>query len=184
MRSLEAARAQALATGYAEGMTVQTFVGLLVLGCLGAFLVWRVSVSSPGGRSAPLRVVVPGGAAGAAAPGGGPSLARPHGFAGEVARVQGAVAQPAAATHAECDPIHGGQSGTCARPQRYDCDPRKLTCQRAAPSCPEGQVSSVEGDCHGRCVAIEACRCDGPQECPAHEQYTCLLSAHHCTPYL
>ena len=64
------------------------------------------------------------------------------------------------------------------------CDPRKILCKRAAPSCGQFEVPSVEGSCYGPCVSIEACPCTGPEQCPDSNQYTCHMSAKHCTPYL
>jgi hypothetical protein len=65
-----------------------------------------------------------------------------------------------------------------------DCDPRRVTCERGTPKCPGGQVPSVKNGCYGDCVSSEACACEGPEQCPQPDSYTCLLSAKHCTPYL
>ena len=78
---------------------------------------------------------------------------------------------------------HGGQSGS-APTSSVECDPRKILCKRVAPSCRRFEVPSVDGSCFGPCVGIEACRCSGPEQCPDSDQYTCHMSAMHCTPYL
>jgi hypothetical protein len=78
-----------------------------------------------------------------------------------------------------CVPDGGG-----SEPGELTCDPRAITCKRAAPACPEGQVPSVEDQCYGACVDIESCPCDAPEACPLPEKYTCHMSAQHCTPYL
>jgi hypothetical protein len=69
-------------------------------------------------------------------------------------------------------------------PTPRDCDPRKITCKRTAPECPEMQVPSVDGSCYGECVDVEACQCTEADACPLSEKYTCHMSAKHCTPYL
>lgn len=130
--------------------------------------------------SAYTRIVVPPGSAGAYAADSGtpapdPLPARDRARAASLPTEPSA---PAAATACAAD------GGGCDLSVRYDCDPRKLRCRRAAPECAEGLVPSVAGSCFGECVPIEACRCTGPEQCPAPEQYTCLLSAQHCSPYL
>jgi hypothetical protein len=74
--------------------------------------------------------------------------------------------------------------GSDKEPTPRDCDPRKITCKRTAPECPELQVPSVDGNCYGECVDVNACQCTGPEACPLSEKYTCHMSAKHCTPYL
>ena len=69
-------------------------------------------------------------------------------------------------------------------PAPRDCDPRKITCKRTPPECPELQVPSVDGSCYGECVDVNASQCTGPDACPLSEKYTCNMSAKHCTPYL
>ncbi|WP_437618646.1 hypothetical protein [Sorangium sp. So ce1151] len=64
-----------------------------------------------------------------------------------------------------------------------DCDPRKITCKRAAPECGSMQAPSVEGTCYGPCVAIERCACDAAEACPMPDQYTCWRKQ-HCGPYV
>ncbi len=64
------------------------------------------------------------------------------------------------------------------------CDPRKIACRRAAPTCPEHQVPSVESSCYGPCVPLEQCACDEAADCPNPESGTCHLSAKHCGPYV
>ncbi|HET8933156.1 MAG TPA: hypothetical protein VFN67_06955 [Polyangiales bacterium] len=86
---------------------------------------------------------------------------------------------------APCPPLpmcvpDGGEK----EPTQRDCDPRKITCKRTAPECPEMQVPSVDGSCYGECVDVEACQCTEADACPLSEKYTCHVSAKHCTPYL
>lgn len=64
------------------------------------------------------------------------------------------------------------------------CDTRQLRCRRAAPVCDALHVPAIVSGCYGDCVPVEACACLTAEECPDSSQYTCLLSAHHCTPYL
>lgn len=73
----------------------------------------------------------------------------------------------------ECEGAEGG----------YDCNLDGVACFIAVPQCEEGQVPSVDGSCFGPCVPIEQCACNGPEDCPNEEQYTCWLSAGHCGPY-
>lgn len=65
-----------------------------------------------------------------------------------------------------------------------DCDLSKVLCRRAVPVCPEGQVPSREGSCFGDCVAVERCACNGPEQCPNADKYTCHMHARHCGPYV
>jgi hypothetical protein len=148
---------------------------LLVLGGVLAFVVLR-SGAAPSHEYT--RVVVPPGIAGSIAADSGMPAPDPLPARD---RARAAAAPPAAADTVVCDADGGGCRDLSVR---YDCDPRKLRCRRSAPQCAEGQVPSVSGSCFGACVPIEACRCTGPEDCPLHEQYTCLLSAQHCTPYL
>ncbi|MDZ4695506.1 MAG: hypothetical protein SGI86_10165 [Deltaproteobacteria bacterium] len=48
-----------------------------------------------------------------------------------------------------------------------DCDPGKITCRRATPSCPAGYVPSVVGSCYGPCVRMQECTCKSSDQCPA-----------------
>jgi len=67
------------------------------------------------------------------------------------------------------------------------CDQSRLLCKMLAPSCPVLQVPEMnaDGTCYsGNCVAIDNCTCSMASECPDNNQYTCNLSARHCTPYL
>ena len=74
----------------------------------------------------------------------------------------------------------GGASGDLV-----DCDPMKITCKRAAPECPAGQVPSVDdvGNCYGDCVKIDRCACSAANQCPDANQYTCWAKQ-HCGPYV
>jgi hypothetical protein len=66
------------------------------------------------------------------------------------------------------------------------CDPRAILCKRLAPTCPTGQVPSIDdtGICYGECVPIEMCECTSAAACPDSKQYTCHMSAGHCGPYV
>lgn len=89
-----------------------------------------------------------------------------------------------AAARAKVSVATDGECGSTPAPGTVTCDPRKVLCRIATPECPDGQVPSVVGSCYGPCVGVETCQCDVADECPEHESYTCLLSRHHCTPYL
>jgi len=65
-----------------------------------------------------------------------------------------------------------------------DCDPTQILCRRAVPVCPEGQVPSRMGACYGECVVPERCACNGPEQCPNSDKYTCHMHVRHCGPYL
>jgi hypothetical protein len=65
-----------------------------------------------------------------------------------------------------------------------DCDPRKITCRRAAPECDEGEAPSVEGTCYGPCVPIATCACSSADACPLPEMFTCHLSRGRCDYYV
>jgi hypothetical protein len=86
-----------------------------------------------------------------------------------------------------CEAHHAGVSvakkGACAT-KGTSCDRRALTCRRAEPVCPAGQVAAIVGNCFGDCVAIEQCACSEADACPQPEQYTCHRSAMHCGPYV
>jgi hypothetical protein len=88
---------------------------------------------------------------------------------------EAASAGTSVSSEGEC----GGSSA-----ELHDCDLDKVACEAAEPTCPEGEVPSVNGICYGPCVAIDACACKGPDDCPLPEQYTCHLSAGHCGPYV
>lgn len=161
------------------GMTGYGAMGLLVLGGVLAFVVLR---APPGQlRSDYARVVVPPGTAGRIAADSGVPAPDPLPARD---RARAAATEPTLPSSSGGSVACAADGGRCELSVRYDCDPRKLRCRRAAPKCAEGQVPSVAGSCFGECVPIEACRCAGPEECPLHEQYTCLLSRQHCTPYL
>jgi hypothetical protein len=78
---------------------------------------------------------------------------------------------------------HDGACGQVGVPPGYQCVSTGAMCLIAPPECPEGQVPAIEGMCFGDCVPIEACDCDGPEDCPNREMYNCHLSAGHCGPY-
>ena len=74
-------------------------------------------------------------------------------------------------------------SGAC-RDEEISCDQRDIRCRVPAPTCPDGQVPSVEGSCWGPCVAIDECACEGPDDCPDRDRYTCHRFRSRCGPYL
>jgi hypothetical protein len=59
-----------------------------------------------------------------------------------------------------------------------------VLCRVAPPSCGPMQVPSVNGNCYGPCVDIGQCACTVAAECPDSNQYTCIVSQKHCSPYL
>jgi hypothetical protein len=164
----------AASLGYDSRMTAYGVVGLVVLGGALVFVVLRAPPGET--RSDYARVVLPPTAGQIAADSGVPA---PDPLPARD-RARAAATETASPERVAC----AADGGRCELSVRYDCDPRKLRCRRAAPECAAGQVPSVAGSCFGECVPIEACRCTGPEECPLHEQYTCLMSRQHCTPYL
>jgi hypothetical protein len=83
----------------------------------------------------------------------------------------------------------GGQGGKGGEPPNgaptlVDCDPSQVVCKIATPTCPAGQVPSVEGTCYGACVKIERCACTAADQCPDSNQYTCWVGPKHCGPYV
>jgi len=79
---------------------------------------------------------------------------------------------------------HVGECGGAGPPPGYQCVADEgIACLIALPECVEGEVPSIDGACFGACVPIEACDCDGPEDCPNPEKYACHLSAGHCGPY-
>jgi hypothetical protein len=75
------------------------------------------------------------------------------------------------------------KKGACAV-KGTSCDHRTLTCRRAEPVCPEGQVAAIVDHCFGDCVRIEQCACSEADACPEPEKYTCHRSAMHCGPFV
>jgi hypothetical protein len=64
------------------------------------------------------------------------------------------------------------------------CDPRKVLCRAAPPTCGTGMVPSVLGSCYGPCVPIEQCTCAEAAACPDSNQYTCHMNVGQCGPYV
>jgi hypothetical protein len=81
-----------------------------------------------------------------------------------------------------CMAIDAGGSG--GSPGTVSCDPKRVLCKIATPSCPDLYVPSVVGSCYGPCVPIDTCPCAQASDCPDSNQYTCLMSKGTCTPYL
>jgi len=74
--------------------------------------------------------------------------------------------------------------GACGPPNQVGCDARTVTCKRARPSCPDGQVPAVVDTCWGECVTIEQCTCKEADACPERETYVCHMSRGRCGPYV
>lgn len=110
---------------------------------------------------------------GSGEPGGSTSGGKPAGGAAS-GGAPGGGAQAGGAAAA-------GEAGAASL---VDCDPRKITCKRAAPQCGTFQVPSVEGSCYGDCVAIERCACDSADACPNPNEFTCWNNAKHCGPFV
>jgi hypothetical protein len=75
--------------------------------------------------------------------------------------------------------------GACTTPELVDCNPAHITCLPiiAPPECPEGQVYSVENNCHGDCVPIGQCACNSHEDCPDPQnidQYACHNNTGAC----
>jgi hypothetical protein len=88
----------------------------------------------------------------------------------------------------ECSAHAAGVSvvskGSCKSAGAVSCDRRSLTCKRAEPQCPEGQVVEIIGNCFGECVPIDSCTCKQAADCPNADQYTCHLFKERCGPYV
>ena len=88
-------------------------------------------------------------------------------------------------------PTTGGQAGAQAGAGSngggagglVDCDPKKISCKRAAPVCGAGQVPSVDGSCYGDCVKVAQCACTAADQCPQPNEYTCWAKQ-HCGPFV
>lgn len=72
-----------------------------------------------------------------------------------------------------CDGRTFFSSSTCpSAPWQYmgkcavSCDARRVACLALPPTCPPGEVPSVEGACWGPCVPLRECRCDSDGACP------------------
>jgi hypothetical protein len=76
--------------------------------------------------------------------------------------------------------------GPCDPATQVSCDARTgmVTCKRAPPSCPQGQVPAVVDSCWGECVPIEQCVCTEADACPERETYVCHMGARRCGPYV
>jgi hypothetical protein len=85
-------------------------------------------------------------------------------------------------TASGCSPRAFAYRGACET--GVSCDPTKILCKRLAPTCPAGQVPSVEGTCYGPCVKVEECNCTAPAACPEPNQYTCRMNTKRCGPYV
>ena len=91
-----------------------------------------------------------------------------------------------AGSAADADAGRPPDAGVDANPDAggVSCDERRILCKRVAPTCPQGEVPSVDGSCYGVCVPIDACTCNTAADCPQMTQYTCHLSAQHCGPFV
>lgn len=77
----------------------------------------------------------------------------------------------------------GGEGASGGGGLLVSCDPKKVSCKRAAPQCAPGEVPSVVGNCYGECVKIERCACSDAEQCPEPNQYTCW-ARQHCGPFV
>jgi hypothetical protein len=64
------------------------------------------------------------------------------------------------------------------------CDPSKVTCKSLPPTCPAGEVPSVDvlTACWSQCVPLTQCGCDGSactSQCPGKDA-VCYVSQHRC----
>lgn len=78
-------------------------------------------------------------------------------------------------------PADGGPDAISAG---VTCDRSLIRCRRPEPLCPEGETASVEGTCYGPCVPIDECVCEGPEQCPHPDMYTCHRHRGRCGPFL
>jgi hypothetical protein len=108
---------------------------------------------------------------------------------GSANRDGGAASKDAGMASDDAGPPSGNTCGgiaglSCGSSKGTSCDRRPLTCRRAEPLCPEGQVVEIVGNCFGDCVRIDACACSEAAACPQPEKYTCHMSAMHCGPFV
>lgn len=102
---------------------------------------------------------------------------------GDTPRSYGCCPCPSGMINARsCRPAEAGTGADAA--SLASCDPRRVLCRAAPPSCPQGQVPSIDGSCWGACVPIESCGCTVADDCPDPSQYTCHLSARACGPFI
>lgn len=64
------------------------------------------------------------------------------------------------------------------------CDPERVICRLAPPTCSNGEIPSVIDDCWGPCIAVRDCACDHPGTVPGGcpEGYACYNFDSHCGP--
>jgi hypothetical protein len=60
------------------------------------------------------------------------------------------------------------------------CDTSKVLCKISTPTCPAGEVPSVNGVCYGPCVPIAMCACATPADCPNPDTTTCHMNTMRC----
>ena len=150
----------------------------------------------------------PSGSAGTTAGGSSSSAGTSTGKAGEDAKAGATNAGSSSGGSASAGSSQGGSAvggvqaggtGTGGQPDAQagadneggttgdlvDCDPLKITCKRAAPPCPAGQVPRIDdvGNCYGDCVKIDRCACSTAAQCPDQNQYTCWAKQ-HCGPFV
>jgi hypothetical protein len=123
----------------------------------------------------------PGAGGGGTSISGGSSAGKPTSPAGNAGQSAGGTSGSGGSSIGEGgEPSSSGGAGD----PLIDCDPKQVACKIATPTCPTGQVPSVEGTCYGECVKIEQCACAQAEQCPDSNQYTCWIGAKHCGPYV
>jgi hypothetical protein len=108
----------------------------------------------------------------------------PSASTGETPSADGAASTPDSSTGPLVESNPSNAAADSGASDVVSCDPRKLLCKRAAPTCDYGFVPRIVDGCYGECVRVDDCVCNGPDACPEHERYTCNNSRQRCTPYL
>ncbi len=69
-----------------------------------------------------------------------------------------------------------------------NCRPSDVLCDAPEPECPIvggfPTVPSVVDGCYGPCVQIDRCICDGTDDCPRPDMFTCHRARTRCGPFL
>jgi hypothetical protein len=106
------------------------------------------------------------------------------GDAGATATSSSGVGGAGGASSGQGGSAQGGSGGGALL-----CNPGLVACAMPAPTCPVGEVASVEGGCWGPCVPVLSCQpdasCDGCAGfCAAYEawtvEYRCVMPTVQC----